>query len=85
MPNPWDAGTAKYLSTLGFPALATTSAGAANSMGYPDGGVTLDEMIAHLATIVSATVLPVNADFEHGYSHGIDEMVHNMGAVSRRA
>jgi 2-methylisocitrate lyase-like PEP mutase family enzyme len=67
IPNPWDIGTARYLQHLGFPALATTSAGFAFSRGLPDGGVPRDAMLAHIREIVAATDLPVNADFEHGY------------------
>ena len=71
IPNPWDAGTARYLCHCGFKALATTSSGAAFSMGLPDTdwAVTRDMMLAHIRTIVEATELPVNADFESGYAH----------------
>jgi len=68
IPNPWDAGSARYLEHLGFKALATTSSGAAWSMALPDNGVGLEAMLAHLGSIVSATGLPVNADFENGYA-----------------
>lgn len=70
IPNPWDAGTARYLQHLGFKAIATTSAGAAWSMGAPDEdwAVTRDPMLAHIRTIVEASDLPVNADFESGYA-----------------
>jgi 2-methylisocitrate lyase-like PEP mutase family enzyme len=67
MPNPWDVGSARILASLGFPALATTSAGFANSLGRPDGAVTREEAIAHAATIVGATALPVSADLENGF------------------
>jgi len=71
IPNPWDIGTARYLGKLGFRALATTSAGFAFSIGMPDAdwAVPLDLALKHIAEIVSATDLPVNADFESGYSH----------------
>jgi 2-methylisocitrate lyase-like PEP mutase family enzyme len=69
IPNPWDFGSARYLRHLGFPALATTSAGFAFSCGLPDGAVPRDRMLAHIAEIVSAVDLPVNADFESGYAH----------------
>jgi 2-methylisocitrate lyase-like PEP mutase family enzyme len=71
IPNPWDAGTARYLAHLGFQALATTSAGFAFSKGLPDAdwAVPLDMVLKHIAEIVSATDLPVNADFESGYAH----------------
>ena len=68
LPNPWDIGTTIYLRRLGFKALATTSAGFAFSRGKRDGGVTRDEMLAHIREIVEATTLPVNADFQSGYA-----------------
>jgi 2-methylisocitrate lyase-like PEP mutase family enzyme len=68
MPNPWDPGSAKLLGSLGFEALATTSAGFAGTMGRLDGSVTLDEVVDHAAAIVAATPLPVNADFENAFA-----------------
>ena len=68
IPNPWDVGSARILARLGFKALATTSAGAAWSMGLPDGGVTLDQMLDHISTLAAATDLPLSADFMHGYA-----------------
>jgi 2-methylisocitrate lyase-like PEP mutase family enzyme len=68
LPNPWDAGTAKYLQHLGFKAIATTSAGFAFSRGLADGSVKRDDMLAHIRELVEATDLPVNADFENGYA-----------------
>jgi 2-methylisocitrate lyase-like PEP mutase family enzyme len=67
IPNPWDAGSARILAALGFPALATTSAGFANALGRPDGRVTRDEAIAHCRAIAAATPLPVSADLENGF------------------
>lgn len=67
MPNPWDAGSARLLAGLGFPALATTSAGFAWSLGRPDNGVSLAEALAHFRTIAAAVDVPVNADFEGGF------------------
>lgn len=69
LPNPWDAGSAKLLTALGFRALATTSAGYAFSRGKQDriGGTTRDEALAHAREIVAATHLPVSADLENGY------------------
>ncbi len=64
--NPWDIGTAKLLTSCGFKALATTSAGYAFSRGLPDGGVSFDIMIQHCREIVGATDLPVSADLERG-------------------
>jgi 2-methylisocitrate lyase-like PEP mutase family enzyme len=67
IPNPWDIGTARLLATLGFEALATTSAGYAFSLGRRDNTVGRDSMIAHVRDIVSATELPVSADLENGF------------------
>jgi 2-methylisocitrate lyase-like PEP mutase family enzyme len=67
IPNPWDIGTARLLALLGFEALATTSAGYAFSIGQQDYKVSRDSMIAHAASIVSATDLPVSADLENGF------------------
>jgi len=78
IPNPWDVGTTRYLQHLGFKALATTSAGFAFSRGVPDAAVSRDQMLAHIAEIVAASDLPVNADFEGGYAHqpeGVAESV----------
>lgn len=68
LPNPWDVGSARYLQGLGFKALASTSSGAAWSLGAADNGITLEQAIAHAAALVAATDLPVNADFEHGFA-----------------
>src|SRR5262245_54136359 len=68
MPNPWDVGSARALASLGFTALATTSAGFAWSIGRPDGGVTLDEALAHLRAMAGAVDVPINADFEGGFA-----------------
>jgi 2-methylisocitrate lyase-like PEP mutase family enzyme len=70
--NAWDAGTAKVLASLGFRALATTSAGHAATLGRRDGAVTRDEAIAHAAVLVSATDLPVSADLEDGFADDPD-------------
>ena len=79
IPNPWDVGTARYLGRLGFQALATTSAGFAFSRGLPDtGAVTRDMALGHIAEIVAASDLPVNADFQAGHSRtpeGVGENV----------
>ncbi len=68
IPNPWDVGSALFLQTLGFKALATTSSGFAWSRGRPDGGIARDTAVAHLRDMVAATDLPVNADFERGFA-----------------
>ncbi len=67
MPNPWDIGSARILAAMGFPALATTSAGFANTLGRVDGEVTRDEAIDHARMIAMATPLPVSADLEDGF------------------
>ena len=67
IPNPWDAGSAWLLARLGFEALATTSAGFANSIGKPDGAVTREETLDNVRAIVAATSLPVAADLEKGF------------------
>jgi 2-methylisocitrate lyase-like PEP mutase family enzyme len=68
IPNPWDVGSARYLQTLGFKALATTSSGFAWSHGHRDGSMSRDRVLEHLTEMVEATDLPINADFEHGYA-----------------
>ena len=68
MPNPWDAGSARALAQLGFPALATTSSGFAWTLGRADNQVTLDEALHHLEVIADAVTVPVNADFEGGFA-----------------
>src|SRR5215813_12635151 len=67
IPNPWDAGSAKLLASLGFEALATTSAGFAFSLGKSDGAVSREETLGHVRVIVEATTLPVSADLENGF------------------
>ena len=78
MPNPWDVGSAKLLASLGFEALATTSAGLAWSLGKLDQRVTRDELVAHVAALAGATPLPLNVDSERCYPEdpgGIAETV----------
>ena len=69
IPNPFDVGSAKALQSLGFKAIASTSAGFAWTIGKADRHVTLDEVCAHLTALCAAVDLPVNADFEGGYAH----------------
>jgi len=78
IPNPWDAGTARYLRHLGFPALATTSAGYAFGEGLPDNAVALESMLRHVAEIVAAVDLPVNADFEGGFAREPEGVAANV-------
>jgi len=68
MPNPWDVGSARFLVSLGFQAVATTSSGFAWTLGRSDNHVTLEEALDHLRAIASAVEVPVNADFEGGFA-----------------
>jgi 2-methylisocitrate lyase-like PEP mutase family enzyme/ribosomal protein S18 acetylase RimI-like enzyme len=78
-PNPWDIGTARFLRSKGFPALATTSAGFAWTRGLSDQEVTLEPMLAHIAEMVeSVPDLPVNADFENGYAQDLESLARNV-------
>ena len=67
IPNPWDAGSARMLEALGFRALATTSSGFAFTLGRPDGGALLEELVAHVRALSGATELPVSVDLENGH------------------
>jgi len=78
IPNPWDPGSARILTGLGFEALATSSAGSAAALGRRDGKLSQEEALAHCRAIVAATDLPVSADLENGFSHtpeGVAETV----------
>ena len=68
IPNPWDLGSARYLQSLGFKALASTSSGAAWSHGLPDNGLSREQVLEHLRAMAAATDLPLNADFENGFA-----------------
>lgn len=81
MANPWDSGSARALEQLGFPALATTSAGVAWTLGRADGHVPLDTMLDHLRAIVAAVTVPVNADFEGGYAVDPDHVAGNVSSA----
>jgi 2-methylisocitrate lyase-like PEP mutase family enzyme len=75
LPNAWDAGSARILEQVGFPAVATTSAGIAWSCGIPDGeGLDRDTMLDHIARIVAAVDVPVTADLEAGYGETPDDV-----------
>jgi 2-methylisocitrate lyase-like PEP mutase family enzyme len=78
IPNPWDIGSARYLQSLGFKALASTSSGFAWSRGYADGAVPRDQVLAHLRELAAATDLPVNADFQNGYAHEPDGVAESV-------
>jgi 2-methylisocitrate lyase-like PEP mutase family enzyme len=68
LPNPWDVGSALYLQSLGFKALASTSSGCAWTLGRPDNGLPREAVLAHLHAMVAATDLPLNADYENGFA-----------------
>lgn len=75
LPNAWDAGSARVLEHVGFPAIATTSAGIAWSCGVPDGGaLDRDTMLEHIGRIVAAVDVPVTADLEAGYGVTPDDV-----------
>lgn len=87
IPNPWDAGTARLLTSLGFEALTTTSAGLAFTLGRRDGdgSVTRDEALANAKAIVAATDLPVAADLENGYGHSPEEAAETIRLAGEAA
>ena len=84
LPNPWDVGTARVLTALGFAALATTSAGFAFGLGRKDGAISRDEALDHAADIIAATDLPVAADLENGFGprpEDAAETIRRAGAI----
>ena len=84
LPNPWDTGSARLLASLGYRALASTSAGFAWSAGRGDYGLKLEELLDHLTELSAATDLPVNADFESGFADdpaGVAENVRKAAAT----
>ncbi|MDA1372713.1 MAG: isocitrate lyase/phosphoenolpyruvate mutase family protein [Proteobacteria bacterium] len=78
IPNPWDVGSARVLQGLGFEALATTSSGFAYTLGRSDGSVSLEEKLAHCRQLCTATSIPVNADFENGFSDDCSTLQDNV-------
>jgi 2-methylisocitrate lyase-like PEP mutase family enzyme len=79
LPNAWDAGSARILEQVGFPAIATTSAGIAWSCGVPDGGaMDRDRMLEHVGRIVAAVSVPVTADLEAGYGDTADDVARTV-------
>ncbi len=83
MPNPWDVGSARILASLGFQALATSSAAFAHTLGRPDGGVTREEALEHARQISAATPLPVSADFENGFGDAPESVAETIALASR--
>ena len=82
VPNPWDAGSARVLEALGFKALAGTSSGFAFTLGRLDGGVTLDEVVAHVRLLADATSLPLSMDLENGYGPSPDDAARAVRATA---
>jgi len=78
MPNPWEAGSAKVLEQMGFPALATTSSGSAWTLGRADNSITLDQALDHFRVVADAVMVPVNADFEGGFAVDPSEVNANV-------
>lgn len=80
IPNPWDAGSAKYLESLGFKALATTSSGYAFTQALPDDPKALDVngVLANAQAMVEATIIPLNVDFQSGYSDSLEGLAENV-------
>lgn len=82
IPNPWDVGTARILTSMGFQALATTSAGMAFSLGRSDGNVAPDQVFDHCRQIVAATPLPVSADLENGFADSPQGVADTIGTAA---
>ena len=78
LPNPWDAGSARFLEQLGFPAVATTSSGFAWTQAHADNQVTLAAALAHFRAISSAVEIPVNGDFEGGFAITPEDVAENV-------
>ncbi len=78
IPNPWDAGSALLLQQAGFKALATTSAGFAQTLGRDDGEITLEEKLEHCRVLAAVTDIPVTADFEHGFADAPEAAAANL-------
>ncbi|HEY6487542.1 MAG: isocitrate lyase/phosphoenolpyruvate mutase family protein [Terracidiphilus sp.] len=85
--NPWDAGTARILTALGFAALSTTSAGLAFTLGRRDGtrSVSRDDALANAQSIAEATHLPVAADLENGYGHAPEDAALTIRLAAEQA
>jgi len=81
MPNPWDIGSAKVLTTLGFRALATTSAGFAGSLGRNDQQIRREELIDHVIALTSAVDVPFNVDAEDCFADDIDGVIETVGLL----
>lgn len=82
LPNAWDAGSARLLEQVGFPALATTSAGIVFALGRPDASVDRDTMLDHVALIAGSVAIPVTADLEAGYGASPDDVARTVARVA---
>ena len=82
LPNPWDAGSARILASLGYRALATTSSGFAATLGRLDGSVSRAEALAHAAAIVRATELPVSADLENCFAEDLSGVAETVAGAA---
>jgi 2-methylisocitrate lyase-like PEP mutase family enzyme len=82
LPNAWDPGSARLLEQVGFPALATTSAGIAFALGRPDGSLDGDTMVEHVARIVASVAVPVSADLEAGYGASPEDVARTVARVA---
>ena len=78
IPNPWDAGSARMLASLGFEALATSSGALAFTLGLRDGAITREHSLAHAAQVAAATNLPVTADLENGYGDAPEQVAETV-------
>jgi 2-methylisocitrate lyase-like PEP mutase family enzyme len=80
--NPWDQGSARVLEGLGFAALASTSAGFAQTLGRLDGRVSLAEKLAHVEALCAAVRVPLSVDLENGFGHTPDDVARSISAVA---
>ena len=82
MPNPWDVGSTRLLTSLGFEALATTSAGLAWTLGRNDQHVTRDELVAHVGELAAATPLPLSVDSERCFADDLDGVAETVALLA---
>jgi 2-methylisocitrate lyase-like PEP mutase family enzyme len=82
IPNPWDAGSARLLESLGFQALASTSAGFAWSLGRRDNRITLEEVLSHLTALAASVDIPVSADFEGAFAIDPADVARNVARAA---
>ncbi len=81
MPNPWDVGSAKVLTSMGFQALATTSSGHAGSLGQLDGSIDRAALIDHVTAMTAAVDVPFNVDAEDCYADDVDGVIDTVGRL----